>query len=87
MSSPIPAIQKARQSACYQKNKAHYRAKFNERRKRTTQWLEDYKKTVSCSRCPENHPGCITFHHIDPNTKEKEVGIAARNWSIPTFTT
>jgi hypothetical protein len=30
----------------------------------------EYKKTLKCSNCPENHPACLDFHHLDPNEKE-----------------
>jgi hypothetical protein len=34
------------------------------------QWLQDYKKTLKCNRCPESHPACLDFHHRDPTQKE-----------------
>src|SRR5437763_16015972 len=32
-------------------------------------WLNEYKATLCCSRCAENHPACLDFHHLDPHTK------------------
>jgi len=37
-------------------------------------WYDEYKSSLRCSRCPENHPSCLEFHHLDPN--EKEGGIS-----------
>jgi len=37
------------------------------------QWLEDYKKTVKCSVCGENHPAVIVFHHRDPTQKKMRI--------------
>lgn len=42
-----------------------------------TKWFSDYKKTLKCERCPENHPACLDFHHRDPKTKLFKVGGAA----------
>jgi len=30
----------------------------------------DWKATLKCSNCPENHIACLEFHHVDPSTKE-----------------
>jgi Fe-S-cluster-containing dehydrogenase component len=49
------------------------------REKENRQWLIDYKKTLKCSRCEEDHPACIDFHHLDPN--EKEVNVSAMIYS------
>lgn len=38
-------------------------------------------KLAGCSRCPENHPGCLDFHHLDPSTKKKEISRMARDGS------
>ena len=36
------------------------------------------KSTLTCERCPENHPACIDFHHQDPTKKEVNIGEAFR---------
>jgi hypothetical protein len=49
-----------------------------QRERETRDWLRSLK--VSCSRCPENDPVCLDFHHRD----EKEVTVAAtvkKGWS------
>jgi len=50
--------------------KVKRRIYIKERRK----WFNEYKQTLKCSQCDENHPACLEFHHIDP--KEKDFGIA-----------
>lgn len=46
------------------------------------EWYMELKATLKCAWCPENHPACLTFHHIDPTTKETEVAQAvASHWS------
>lgn len=37
------------------------------------QWLDEYKKTLSCP-CGENHPACLDFHHRDPSQKKQAIG-------------
>ena len=58
----------------YQRNKASEKRRMRERMRELRTWLNDYKTTLQCSKCTENHPACIDFHHRDPN--EKEVNIS-----------
>ena len=56
-----------------------YSKKFKDKAK---QWLRDYKTTLKCSRCEENHPSCLDFHHVD-GYKEVNVSSApGRGWSV-----
>jgi len=50
--------------------KARNKIYLQERRK----WYNEYKQTLKCSKCGENHPACLEFHHQNP--KEKEFGIS-----------
>lgn len=36
-----------------------------DRRRNLVQWLAEYKSTLSCIRCGENHPACLEFHHLE----------------------
>ena len=33
-------------------------------------WFKEFKETLNCSNCGENHPSCLEFHHLDPLKKE-----------------
>lgn len=35
----------------------------------------EYKKTQHCLLCNENASCCLTFHHLDPKTKDTEVSL------------
>ena len=35
----------------------------------------EWKKTLSCIKCGENHPACIEFHHINPEEKEYTISM------------
>ena len=62
----------------YKDNKSHPRFRRYAKQRRITEkkWWIEYKSTLKCSKCPENHPGCLDFHHLDGTTKE--FGIASR---------
>jgi hypothetical protein len=47
----------------YKKNRKKIIKEVYQRKLKNKKWLEDYKKTLKCSLCGENHPGAIDFHH------------------------
>lgn len=58
----------------YQKNKSKHIAYVRNRDKKIKLWLKEYKKTLKCEICEENHPACLDFHHIDPTDKKFSIG-------------
>jgi len=50
--------------------KAKRKTYIQERKK----WYDEYKQTLKCSKCGEDHPACLEFHHTNP--KEKDFGIS-----------
>lgn len=36
-------------------------------RERNKQFLLNYKSSLSCEKCGENHPSCLDFHHNNGN--------------------
>lgn len=57
----------------YRKNRDRQAGKKTRRRQRLRRWLDGYKRNeCECTRCGEDHPACLDFHHVD----EKEVGVA-----------
>jgi hypothetical protein len=57
----------------YVKNKQYYIDKTKRHRQRLFNWFAEYKSTLKCAKCSENHPACLDFHHENPNTKELTV--------------
>lgn len=52
--------------------------------------IQDYlitnSKTYTCSKCKVTGPnGFLDFHHIDPSTKEFEIGSVSKNISLDKF--
>src|SRR5277367_4132684 len=68
--------------AWYAANKARIRSKLNgqntARRAALKARVDAYKTALGCSRCPENRPACLDFHHVDPATKCFAIGNAIR---------
>jgi transcription elongation factor Elf1 len=54
------------------KNRDKINANRRQKRQKVRKWLDEYRATLTCSRCPENHPSCLDFHH--PND-DKELNI------------
>ncbi len=60
----------------YQNNKATHIGYVRQRDGRTQGWFREYKKTLACEVCGENHPACLDFHHRDP--REKKFSVSTR---------
>lgn len=66
----------------YEKNKESEKLKTRQRKNEIKEWFSEYKSTLKCERCGENHPATLQFHHLDPS--EKEIGISkalTNGWS------
>lgn len=57
----------------YEKNKKTTLIRNKKNKKKNRSWYINYKSTLKCSKCPENHPSCLDFHHEDPTIKEVEI--------------
>ena len=66
----------------YEKNKAKHISYVRNRDKKIKDWLKDYKSSLSCEKCGENHPACLDFHHINPNEKSFALGRVDKFLSI-----
>lgn len=67
----------------YKDNNEKHKRDVKERRRRTKEWLRNYKSKLSCIKCGENHPACLDFHHIDPTQKDSQITNAiSRGWSM-----
>ncbi len=57
----------------YEKNKANYKNKAKENKKKIQTWLNELKKDISCQKCGIKHIAVIDFHHLDSKTKDKGI--------------
>ena len=64
----------------YQRNRKHLLEKQRGKNQRLAEnrrkWLVEYKRTLSCAHCGENHPAALTFHHKKSSDKSFEIGNA-----------
>ncbi len=60
---------------------ACYQAVKRKRRHNLARWIEDYKKTQKCNRCPEDDFRVLVFHHVNDD-KEFNVADGARGFSL-----
>ncbi|MEO8550919.1 MAG: hypothetical protein ABI678_13125 [Kofleriaceae bacterium] len=52
------------------------------RRRAISTWLSELKAELRCRVCGIDHPGCLVFHHVDRDLKDREVAAAiTRGWS------
>jgi len=58
----------------YLNNKEKEKNRTKLRKQALRKWFNDYKKTLSCSKCNEKHPVCLEFHHDNEN--EKQFGVS-----------
>jgi L-lysine 2,3-aminomutase len=66
----------------YSRNSERAKEKVTARKRELDQWFAEYKKTLKCSLCPEDHPAALDFHHLDPSKKELSVTVAvSHGWS------
>ncbi len=61
------------QKRFYERNKEYYKEKARKRKAEIREWFREYKSTLACIECGEDHPACVDFHHRDP--KEKDMAI------------
>jgi len=54
----------------YKNNVDLYKDKVKKSRQKLRIWFDEYKSTLKCEKCGENHPSTLDFHHLDPNVKE-----------------
>jgi len=57
----------------YAKHSKREIQKVAERKQKLKFWMEDYKSSIGCSKCGENHPSCLEFHHLDRSDKTSEI--------------
>ena len=54
----------------YKKNKKLYIKQQRDRREVKRQWAREYKVARGCTKCGENHPAVLDFHHLKGSNKE-----------------
>lgn len=68
------SCQRAYSKQHYADNKAYYLARNEKRRQKWLAWWTEYKSSLRCRDCPENHPACLQFHH---SNDDKEYNVSS----------
>lgn len=68
-----PEKNRAYQRKWYQKNKQLQIKRNKENCKKKYEWYREYKKTLQCQTCGEDHPATLDFHHRNPDEKDRTV--------------
>ena len=63
----------------YKNNKETQHARIAARKKIIKDWFQEYRKTLKCELCGENHPATLDFHHNDPKQKERTLSYLVCN--------
>lgn len=67
----------------YLRNKDSQYKKIKDRQARINKIIQEIRINGKCSKCTENHPACLDFHHIDKSDKSINISkIGARGWSL-----
>lgn len=61
------------QAKWYQENKQAHKKTVRKRAVRLHSEFSEFKKSLRCSKCGEDHPATLDFHHIDPSQKEGQL--------------
>lgn len=65
--------QREYQRRWYSENKQRHIGYVRKRDEGIQSWFNEYKKTLKCEECGENHPACLDFHHLNPVDKKFSV--------------
>ena len=70
------------QNQWYKNNKQKVIKQRQIQRQKRKMWLLEFKTSLRCSKCGENHIACLDFHHRNKDKKEFNIshGIA-KGWS------
>ena len=63
----------------YENNKQAEIARTSANRKKIKRLVDEYKSTLSCVVCGENHPAVLQFHHLDPKEKDFDICYATHS--------
>jgi hypothetical protein len=73
------AYHKLRSHEHYVKTQEETKQKTKENKAQFKAEWRIFKSTLKCTKCGENHPATLDFHHKDPSQKEREVSWFIKN--------
>lgn len=82
MPSQDKAKQKLWAKTYYEKNKAACIERVAKTKKAVRKKWDDYKATLSCTQCGENHPATLDFHHVKREKTNRKVHKLVANGAL-----
>lgn len=70
---------KKKQQAYYRRTKEAHIARAAESRAKGRQQWQEFKSTLACVKCGENHPAALDFHHVIKENKKSVNRLLANN--------
>ncbi len=64
----------------YQLNKDRILQRRKQHNEELKNWLREYKSSLCCIICGENHPACLQFHHRNKENKSFSIGTRIGRW-------
>lgn len=71
--------QKLASKKYYEKNKKQIIKNSSDARKKITKRFAEYKATLHCTRCGQNHPATLDFHHVTRSKGDVKLYLLVRN--------
>ena len=66
----------------YEANKESEKTRIKERKVKNKKIWDEFKATLKCAVCNENHPAVLDFHHVNPAEKEYAISTLVSNKSF-----
>jgi len=66
----------------YLANKEKVLAATTAAKKKAREQWQEFKATLACEKCGQNHPATLDFHHIVRDKSNRKVHELLRNWNI-----
>lgn len=66
----------------YEKNKAAISAKVQARKRGLRKEFAVFKATLSCTKCGENHPATLDFHHVIRHPSNRKINELLKRGAI-----
>lgn len=81
-----PEIRKAKareyRKKHYEANKEAVKARSAKSKKKMRQEFAEFKSRLSCTKCGENHPATLDFHHHTPHPDNKKINDLVRSGRV-----
>jgi hypothetical protein len=75
-------LRRAKARAVYKANPAPAKARASINKKRNRTEFAAFKATLSCTKCGENHPSTLDFHHHTPHPSNIKINELLRSGRI-----